>query len=65
MVVHYPRTVWKNSHAEHKVTGKTYNKNKIVVHTRSPLACFSAGGAGSADEWSDSEEPGKKRMFIL
>ena len=27
MVVHYPRTVWKNSYAEHKVTGKTYNKN--------------------------------------
>ena len=24
MVVHYPRTVWKNSYAEHKVTGKTY-----------------------------------------
>ena len=25
MVVHYPRTVWKNSYAEHEVTGKTYN----------------------------------------
>ena len=25
MVVNYPRTVWKNSYAEHKVTGKTYN----------------------------------------
>ena len=25
MVVHYPRTVWKNSYAEHLVTGKTYN----------------------------------------
>ena len=25
MVVHYPRTLWKNSYAEHKVTGKTYN----------------------------------------
>ena len=24
MVVHYPRTVWKNSYAEHKLTGKTY-----------------------------------------
>ena len=31
MVVHYPRTVWKNSYAEHKVTGKTYNRNKNVV----------------------------------
>ena len=28
MVVHYPRTVWKNSYAEHKVTGKTYNLKK-------------------------------------
>ena len=25
MVVDYPRTVWKNSYAEHEVTGKTYN----------------------------------------
>ena len=25
MVVHYPRTVWKNCYAEHEVTGKTYN----------------------------------------
>ena len=25
MVVHYPRTVWKKSYAEHEVTGKTYN----------------------------------------
>ena len=25
MVVHYPRTVWKNSYAKHKVNGKTYN----------------------------------------
>ena len=24
-IVHYPRTVWKNSYAEHEVTGKTYN----------------------------------------
>ena len=26
MAVHYPRTVWKNSYAEHEVTGKTYNQ---------------------------------------
>ena len=25
MVVHYPRTVWKNCYAEHEVTGKKYN----------------------------------------
>ena len=25
MVVHYPRTVCKNSYAEHEVTGRTYN----------------------------------------
>ena len=25
MVVNYPRTVWKNSYAEHEVTDKTYN----------------------------------------
>ena len=31
MVVHYPRTVWKNSYAGHKVTGKTYNKKKSVA----------------------------------
>ena len=31
MVVHYPRTVWKNSsYAEHEVTGKTYNKKKKI-----------------------------------
>ena len=30
MVVNYPRSVWKNSYAEHEVTGKTYNlKTKI------------------------------------
>ena len=28
MVVHYPRTVWKNSYAEHEVTGKIYNLKK-------------------------------------
>ena len=28
MVVHYPRTVWKNRYAEHEVTGKTYNLKK-------------------------------------
>ena len=28
LVVHYPRTVWKNSYAEHEVTGKTYPKKK-------------------------------------
>ena len=25
LVVHYLITVWKNSHAEHEVTAKTYN----------------------------------------
>ena len=28
MVVHYPRTVWKNSYAEHEITGKTYKKKE-------------------------------------
>ena len=29
MVVHYPRTVWKNSYAaEYEVTGKTYSYKK-------------------------------------
>ena len=28
MVVHYPRTVWKNSYAEHKVTGKNIQLKK-------------------------------------
>ena len=28
MVVQYPRTVWKNSYAEHEVTGETYNLRK-------------------------------------
>ena len=34
MVVHYPRTVWKNSYAEHKVTGKTNNltRKKICMY---------------------------------
>ena len=32
MVVHYPRAVRNNSHAEHEVTGKTYNlKQNLVV----------------------------------
>ena len=32
MVVPYPRTVWKNSYVEHKVTGKIYNlkKQKLI-----------------------------------
>ena len=34
MVLDYPRTVWKNSHAEHKVTGKTY-KNIQKKHHKS------------------------------
>ena len=28
MVVHYPRSVWKNCYAEHQVPGKTYKKKK-------------------------------------
>ena len=28
MVVHYLRTAWKNSYAEHKVAGKIYNYKK-------------------------------------
>ena len=28
MVVHYPRTVWKSSFAEHEVTGKTFPNKK-------------------------------------
>ena len=35
MVVHYPRTVWKNSYAEHEVTGKTYNYQKKVLPNES------------------------------
>ena len=27
MVVHYPRTVWRNSYEEHEVTGKIIVKN--------------------------------------
>ena len=30
MVVHYRRTVWKNSYAEHEVTCKTLKKIKLV-----------------------------------
>ena len=36
MVVHYPRTVWKNSHAEHEVTGKNIQfikkKNTYILY---------------------------------
>ena len=34
MVVHYPRTVWKDSYDEHKVNGETYTKNtsSVLVH---------------------------------
>ena len=32
MVVHYPRTVWKNSYAEDEVTGKTYSKKNSCRH---------------------------------
>ena len=27
IVVHYPRTAWKNCHVEHHVSGKIYNQN--------------------------------------
>ena len=40
MVVHYPRTVWKNSYAEHEVTGKTYNfkkRRKKMSGARAPV----------------------------
>ena len=41
MVVHYPRTVWKNSYAEHEVTGETYNlKKKTKKKTlNEPMRC--------------------------
>ena len=35
MVVHYTRTVRKNSHAEHNVTGKTYNKKSYICNQAS------------------------------
>ena len=35
-VVHYPRTVWKNSYAEHEVTGKTYNYKKKETKKKGP-----------------------------
>ena len=42
-LVHYHRTVWKNSYAEHEVTGKTYNQIKMnkkrCIYT--PLCGFS------------------------
>ena len=40
MVVHYPRTVWKNSYVEHEVTGKTY-KNKSDIFLQSILTAES------------------------
>ena len=40
MVVHYPRTVWKNSYAEHVVTGKTYNLKK----KKKQIQDFGSGG---------------------
>ena len=40
MVVHYPRTVWKNSYAEHEVTGKTYNLKKEKEYITIVLARF-------------------------
>ena len=56
MVVHYPRTVWKNSYAEHEITGKTYNLKKLgwiksyrkgkSQHWRGEAPCTGAGGGG-------------------
>ena len=39
MVVYYPRTVWKNSYAQHKVTGKTYN-NLFFLKSRCEIIKF-------------------------
>ena len=39
MVVHYPRTLWKNSYAEHEVTGKTYNLKKHTKNYNHENAC--------------------------
>ena len=37
MVVHYPRTVWKNSYAEHEVTSKTYNLKNLCTYVGDEL----------------------------
>ena len=46
MVVHYPRTVWKNSDAEHEVTGKTYN---LVFYWNLDLSVGSTPGVAMLD----------------
>ena len=44
--IHYPRTVWKNSQTEHKVTCKAYN--------------FWGGGEGGGVETPNLHEEGQK-----
>ena len=46
MVLHYPRTVWKNSQTEHKVTCKAYN--------------FGGEGRGGGVETPNLHEEGQK-----
>ena len=41
MVVHYPRTVWKNSFADHKVTGKNNKKTKYICKQEEVSYMFS------------------------
>ena len=46
MVVHCPRTVWRNYYAEHKVTGKTYNLKKKENYLVVSQAVMLPGGSG-------------------
>ena len=46
MVVHYPRTVWKNCYAEHEVTGETYKKKK--KKKKNPYFCSGRRGGRPA-----------------
>ena len=58
MVVHYPRTVWKNSYAEHKETGKHTKKQKHaeIVKVNENITCgfrlFSSPSSRSLSETS-------------
>ena len=57
MVVHYPRTVWKNSYAKHKETGKTYHKEQggqVDVH----------GEVQEQIKWNQSEEDWKEGKAV-
>ena len=63
MVVHYPRTVWKNSYVEHEVTGKTYKLKKKKKKKKKLTGTHCTGTTGKMAQTISSH--GKHREFEI